>query len=418
MEGQLSDTSLPWLPEMLRGGATETLIVLALVVIGALLIHSVGQRFLLRIIHGAMRRSRIQWDDVIVQEKMVSRAWVIVPLLAVQVGMAFVPGMSPKVEGFVLRVVAACTILAVARVVAAAISTLHEIYLRRPRAATRPIKTYVQLATVFVYVVAGIFIVARLADQSPWYFVSGLGAMMAVVTLVFRDTLLSLVASVQLTNNDLIRVGDWIEMSQFGADGDVIDIALNTVRVKNWDKTVTVIPTHKFLENSFKNWRGMQESGGRRIKRAIYVNMTSIRFLTEEEIERFTRFALLTDYITEKRRELEIFNAAYKRSPDMMVNARRLTNVGTFRAYVINYLRSHPGIHQEMTFLVRQLQPTPEGLPIEIYVFTNDTRWAVYEGIQADIFDHILAIAPEFGIRIYQRPAGHDVEMAFSEAMN
>jgi len=418
MQESFIDTLLTWLPETLRGGLTETLIALALVVAAALLVHAIGRYVLLRFIHGLVKRSRIRWDDVIAEQKAVDRAWVIVPLLIVQVGLVLVPGVSPDVLGFLQRFVEACMILVVARVVTAILGTLHEIYLRMPRAATRPIKSYVQLATVFVYVVAGIFIVARLANESPWFFVSGLGAMMAVVTLVFRDTLLSLVAGVQLTNNDLIRVGDWIEVPQFGADGSVIDIALNTVRVQNWDKTFTVIPTHKFLENSFKNWRGMQESGGRRIKRAIYVNMASIRFLTEEEIDRFAKFALLADYIQEKKRELEIFNAAYRRDPEMQVNARRLTNVGTFRAYIVNYLRSHPGIHQDLTFLVRQLQPTPEGLPIEIYVFTNDTRWAVYEGIQADIFDHILAIAPEFGIRIYQRPAGHDVETLLSEALN
>jgi len=206
-----------------------------------------------------------------------------------------------------------------------------------------------------------------------------------------------------------VRVGDWIEMPQFNADGDVIDIALNSVTVKNWDKTVTVIPTHKFLEHSFKNWRAMFEGGGRRIKRAIHINMSTIRFLTDEEIERFSRFALLRDYMEAKRAELAEFNAQWADDPSIVPNARRLTNVGTLRAYVIAYLRSHPGIHQDMTFLVRQLAPTPEGLPLEIYVFTNDTRWAYYESIQADIFDHILSMVPEFGLRVYQRPAGTDL---------
>jgi miniconductance mechanosensitive channel len=198
-------------------------------------------------------------------------------------------------------------------------------------------------------------------------------------------------------------------MPQFDADGDVIDIALNNVRVQNWDRTITVIPTHKFLEHSFKNWRGMSESGGRRIKRAVHIDTSTIRFLTDEEIGRLSRFVLLQDYIEDKLRELEIFNAAYGDDPDLVVNARRLTNVGTFRAYVVNYLRNHSGVNQGMIQIVRQLEPTPEGLPLEIYVFTSDIRWPVYEGIQADIFDHLLATVPEFGLRIFQKPSGADV---------
>jgi miniconductance mechanosensitive channel len=273
----------------------------------------------------------------------------------------------------------------------------------------------VQLVKVLLFIIAGIFIVARLADQTPWFFVSGLGAMMAIVLLLFRDTLLSLVASIQLTNNDLIRVGDWIEMPQFGADGDVIDIALNNVRVQNWDRTISVIPTHKFLEHSFRNWRGMSESGGRRIKRAICVDTSTIRFFDAEEIERFSRFALLREYMAGKVGELKEHNARYSYDPSIIPNARRLTNVGTFRIYIREYLRSHPKVHAGMTFLVRQLAPTPEGLPIEVYVFSSDIRWVQYEEIQADIFDHILAMAPEFGLRIYQRSSGQDIVSAYAE---
>jgi len=238
--------------------------------------------------------------------------------------------------------------------------------------------------------------------------------MMAIIMLIFRDTILSLVASVQLTSNDLIRVGDWIEMPQFGADGDVTDIALNTVSVLNWDKTITVIPTHKFLENSFKNWRNMY-GVGRQIKRSISINTSSIRFLTPAEIERFRRFALLTDYIDRKLEELVEFNARYPDDPELIINQRRLTNIGTFRAYVDAYLRNHPMINNDLTFLVRQLQPTAEGLPIQLYVYTTDTRWAVYEGVQADVFDHLMAIIPEFGLRVYQRPSGNDFEGLLEE---
>src|SRR5690606_21205203 len=294
----------------------------------------------------------------------------------------------------------------------------NEIYNSFEMARNRPIKGIIQIINLLLYAMALILIIAIILDRSPWFFLSGLGAMTAILLLVFRDTILSLVAGVQLTTNSLIRIGDWIEMPQFAADGDVVDIALHAVRVQNWDKTITVIPTHKFLEHSFKNWRGMQESGGRRIKRAIHIDINTIRFLTDEEIERFGRFALLREYIARKKQELEEHNRQKVDDPSVAANVRRLTNVGTFRAYVTQYLRQHPGIRQDMTFLVRQLQPTGEGLPIEIYVFTNSTKWAVYEGIQADIFDHILAIVPEFGLRVYQTPSSNDFMRAFGPHEN
>jgi len=225
--------------------------------------------------------------------------------------------------------------------------------------------------------------------------------------LVFKDTILSLVASVQLTTNDLIRVGDWIEMPQFGADGDVVDVQLHTIKVQNWDKTITTIPTHRLITDSFKNWRGMSQSGARRIKRALYVDVSSIRFQTQDEVEHFTRFALLKDYVRRKEQELAEYHESLETDSD--VNRRRLTNIGTFRAYAYNYLKNHPKIHKEATLIVRQLGPGPEGLPLEIYCFTNTTEWAVYEDIQSDIFDHLLAIVPEFGLRVYQKPAGTDL---------
>ena len=251
--------------------------------------------------------------------------------------------------------------------------------------------------------------IAALIDRSPVILVSGLGAMTAVLLIVFKDTLLSLVASLQLTGQDMIRVGDWLEVPQFGADGDVIDVALYTVTVQNWDKTITKIPTHRLISDSFKNWRGMSESGGRRIKRSINVDFNSIRFLTDEEVQRFKDFALLKGYIDAKEAELNAYNVALDAAGESGVNLRRLTNIGTFRAYVYNYLKHHPKIHDRMTLIVRQLQPGTEGLPIEIYCFSNDIDWAAYEGIQADIFDHIGAIAPEFGLRLYQRLAGADL---------
>ncbi|HEX6632028.1 MAG TPA: mechanosensitive ion channel domain-containing protein [Gemmatimonadaceae bacterium] len=393
----------------------QTLTGLALLALLLLLLHVVARRWVLAAVRLVVERSPIRWDETLFEYHVPHRLSRLIPLLALQVGLGWVPGLPTGVVTVLHRVVSAGLVLVAARTLAAFLAAAHALYARTPSAATRPLKSYMQLAKVFVYVVAAIFIVARLADQSPWYFVSGLGAMMAVILLIFRDTILSLVASVQLTNNDVVRVGDWIEMPQFDADGDVVDIALNAVKVRNWDKTITVIPTHKFLEHSFRNWRGMFETGGRRIKRAIHVNTASIRFLTEEEVERFGRFALLEEYVATKRRELQEHNARVAGGPDAGVNARRLTNVGMLRAYITAYLRSRPDIRQDLTFLVRQLAPTPEGLPIQLYIFTSDTRWAYYEGIQADIFDHILALMPEFGLTVYQRPSGRDFAAAALE---
>jgi miniconductance mechanosensitive channel len=393
----------------------ETTLYLVGLLVLVLLLHFVARRYVLMAVHAVVHRSRIDWDRVLFVHRVPHRLSLLIPLTALQAGLPLVPGLTPGVAGLLQRLLSALMVLVAALSFDAFLSAAHELYTRLPAAATRPIKSYVQLAKVVVFVMAGVFIIARLADQSPWFFVSGIGAMMAIILLIFRDTLLSLVASVQLTNNDLVRVGDWIEMPQFGADGDVIDIALHTVRVQNWDRTITVIPTHKFLDHSFRNWRGMFEGGGRRIKRAIYINTATIRFLRADEIERLGRFVLLREYIADKLAVLAEHNAQYAADAEAIINARRLTNVGTLRAYIIRYLRNHPAINENLTLLVRQLAPTPEGLPIEIYAFTTDTRWAFYEDIQADIFDHILSITPEFGLSVYQRPSGRDFDAAAAD---
>jgi miniconductance mechanosensitive channel len=247
-------------------------------------------------------------------------------------------------------------------------------------------------------------------DRSPWIFLSGLGAMTAVLLLVFRDTILSLVASIQIATNDIIQVGDWVEMPQAGVDGDVIEVALHTVKVQNWDKTISTIPTHKFIDESFKNWRGMSLSGGRRIKRSVYIDVRSVRFLSAEEVEEFEHWALLADFIADKRAEIERCNAESGGDARVDADIRRLTNIGTLRAYIVSYLRAHPKIHdRDYTLMVRQLAPGPQGLPLELYCFSNDQDWTNYEAIQSDVFDHILAIVPEFGLRVFQSPTGHDV---------
>jgi miniconductance mechanosensitive channel len=367
------------------------------------------QRYLLRIVAGIRAKTELGWGNVLLDADLLRRLSWAVPLVIINQAVPFIPHLPQDISGLIQRLAVATLLLLAVRAFGALLAAVQEVYARRASAKDRPIKGVLQVVSVLAHLVTLIFIIATLMDRSPWILFSGLGAMTAILLLIFRDTLLSLVAGVQLTANDLIRVGDWIEMPQFNADGDVVDIALNSVRVQNWDKTITVIPTHKFLENSFKNWRGMREAGGRRIKRSIFIDMRAVRFLTEEEIERFGRFALLRDYIAGKREELDEYNRLHADDPKIIANTRRLTNIGTLRAYLINYLRQHPGVHQGHTLLVRQLQPTAEGLPLEIYTFTSDTAWAAYEGVQADIFDHILALLPEFGLRVFQSPTGHDL---------
>jgi miniconductance mechanosensitive channel len=369
----------------------------------------VAKRLLLVAIRAAATRTRSDWDDALVEHKVFSRLAQIIPAIIIYSGVRLLPGLSEANEAVVRNVAGAYMIVVIILTLTAALSAANHVYESRPIARHRPIKGFVQLAQVALYILGAILVIAALIDRSPVILLSGLGAMTAVLLIVFKDTLLSLVASLQLTGQDMIRVGDWLEVPQFGADGDVIDVALYTVTVQNWDKTITKIPTHRLISDSFKNWRGMSESGGRRIKRSINVDFNSIRFLTDEEVQRFKDFALLKGYIEAKEAELNAYNEALDAPGGSGVNLRRLTNVGTFRAYIYNYLKHHPKIHDRMTLIVRQLQPGTEGLPIEIYCFSNDIDWVAYEGIQADIFDHIGAIAPEFGLRLYQRLAGADL---------
>ncbi len=375
----------------------------------AILADLVAKRLLLVAIRAVATRTRSDWDDALVEHKVFARLAQIIPAIIVSGGIELVPDLREADVAVVRNLAGAYMILVIILTLTATLSAANHVYESRPMARHRPIKGFVQLAQLAIYILGAILVIAALIDRSPVILLSGLGAMTAVLLIVFRDTLLSLVASLQLTGQDMIRVGDWLEVPQFGADGDVIDVALYTVTVQNWDKTITKVPTHRLISGSFKNWRGMSESGGRRIKRSINVDFNSIRFLTDEEVHRFKNFALLQGYINAKEAELNAYNKALDAPGESGVNLRRLTNIGTFRAYIYNYLKHHPKIHDRMTLIVRQLQPGTEGLPIEIYCFSNDIDWAAYEGIQADIFDHIGAIAPEFGLRLYQRLAGADL---------
>lgn len=402
-----------WLEWLRAHPELQTLVASAALIATAWLANWVVKRILVRGLYRILRHTR---ETGLQDLGIIHRLSNIVPALVLSVGVTAVPGLPDAAVTVVRNVCGGFIVLTIALALGALLDIINLVYQRRADAHLHPIKGYLQVIKIVLYAIATILIIATLIDRSPLILLSGLGAMAAVLMLIFQDTILSLVASVQISSNDIIRVGDWIEMPQLNADGDVIDIALHTVKVQNWDKTITSIPTKRFISDSFKNWRGMQQSGGRRIKRSLYLDQQSVHFLSSEECERLHRFNLLDEYLTEKTQEIQAWNAQLAERGEEPVNTRRITNIGSFRAYVQRYLHSHGGIHQNMTLMVRQLSPTADGLPLEIYCFTNTVEWLSYESIQSDIFDHLLAILPEFGLRVFQHPSGADMREGYGSA--
>jgi miniconductance mechanosensitive channel len=387
----------------------EPATVLGVLVLAGLFANFVVKRLLLRGIERALKHTSFGRDDDLRRYSVIPRLANIMPALVISTGAAASTAIPPNLNAIIQNVTKAFIILTLALAISGVTSIIDTAYHRKPQGKIKPIKGYLQIARLLVYAVAAILIIATLIDRSPIILLSGLGAMAAVLILVFQDTLLSLVAGIQISSNDMVRVGDWVEIPDQNADGDVIEIALHTVKIQNWDKTITTVPIRRLVTDSVKNWRGMTESGGRRIKRSIRLDQNSTRFLSEAEIERLGHLQHLTDYLDRKRGELDAWNKALGDNPDRNLNARRLTNIGTFRAYLKAYLKNHPGIDQSKTMLVRQLEPGANGIPIEVYCFAGTTAWAEYEDIQSDIFDHVLAILPEFGLSVFQNIGSSDL---------
>jgi miniconductance mechanosensitive channel len=383
----------------------------ALVILGlSWLADFITKKLILRGIRTVAARSKTKLDDILIERGVFRRIAHIVPALIVYFTAAFVFKDYPVFENIFERLALVYIVIMVLLAIDSFLNALHAIYLTMPVSEGRPIKGYVQVVKIIVYFIAIILIISILMKESPKVLLGGLGAMAAVLLLVFRDTILGFVASIQLAGNKMVSPGDWIEMPSHGADGDVIDISLNTVKVQNWDKTITTIPTYTLVSESFRNWKGMEESGGRRIKRSIRIDMNTVRFLDRETADKLKKIYLLRDYIETRQEEIRKYNEEHDFDATVLVNGRRMTNLGTFRIYVEQYLKNHPKVHKGLTMMVRQLQPTETGLPIEIYAFSNDQAWVNYEAIQADIFDHILAVVPEFGLRVYQQPSGVDFQ--------
>ncbi|GLX70523.1 mechanosensitive ion channel family protein [Paenibacillus glycanilyticus] len=397
-----------WFVELgISNGLANYLATISLVVIvgiTCIAANFLTKKVVLRIVTHYIRNTRFQWDNFLLERRVFHKLSHIVPAIILY----YFSFNFANYQALIAKGITIYLIIVALLVLDAFLNAVNDIYRTYDISRSRPIKGYVQVVEIFLFIIGGILAISTLIGESPVILISGIGALSAVMMLIFKDSLLGLVAGVQLTANDMVRVGDWIEMPKYGADGDIIDISLHTVKVQNFDKTITTIPSYALISDSFINWRGMQDAGGRRIKRSVYIDMNSIGFCTPEAIEKFKKIHVLSDYILDKEKEILHYNREHDIDSTVAVNGRAMTNIGVFRAYVERYIEQHPKIHKGMTKIVRQLAPGQNGLPLEIYAFTNNINWAVYEAVQSDLFDHILAVAPEFGLQVFQSPSGQD----------
>ena len=386
----------------------HVVIFIILIALVSWLVDKITKQVIINVIKRVVAKTKNQYDDIILERGVFNRLAHIVPAMVV---LSMLPSIMidfPNAVEFMQTLVKVYMIFVAIMVIVSFLNALNDIYNKRVSSANFPIKTYVQVVQIIIIIIAVVWALSILFDFKVGTFFAGLGAFAAVLILVFKDTILGIVASIQISANKMMALGDWISMPSRGADGIVLDITMNTVKIQNWDKTIATIPTYAFVTESFHNWRGMEESGGRRIKRSVNIDMASVKFCTPEMLEKFSKIKLISEYVNERQKEIATFNQELVVDESVPVNGRRMTNIGTFRRYLEEYLKNSPKIHNDMTFLVRQLQPTERGIPIEIYVFSNDQAWSNYESIQSDIFDHIMAIMPDFELRIFQNPTGAD----------
>lgn len=393
------------------GSYLDNIIILLLIVAAAVAIDYLCRYIVLDMFKRLARHTRNQWDDLIVDRKVINKLMHIIPavLIYVLLPLAFPEEEGPKLLIALQRLCLVYIIGVSLRFINASLNLLHEIYNRKERFRDKPLKGFIQIIQVTVFFIGAILIVSILINKSPVSLFAGLGASAAILMLVFKDTILGFVAGIQLSANDMLRPGDWITMEKYGANGTVTEVTLNAVKVKNFDNTITTIPPYALVSDAFQNWRGMSESAGRRIKRSIEIDMNSVRFCTPEMLDKFRHISLIRRYIDEKEAELKRYNEAHQIDESVWVNGRRQTNLGVFRAYLQRYLLSLPEVNKDLTCMVRHLQPTPTGIPIELYFFSSVKDWVPYEDIQADVFDHLLAVVPEFGLSVFQNVSGNDL---------
>ena len=387
----------------------ETIGVFAVLIISVLGFF-IAKFLIIRTLHLVVARSKNQWDDILAEKRVFVKLAYLAPAIIINFLIPYVLTESDLLIRIIELVASIYIVIVVLNVVSSVLNAFHDIYQTFEFAKEKPVKGYIQVAKIIAYIIAIVIIITILMGDNNFGWLAGFGAFSAVLMLVFKDPILGFVGGIQLTANKMVRIGDWIEMPKYGADGTVTDISLTTVKVQNWNKTITTIPTYALITDYFKNWRGMEDSGGRRIKRSINIDMNSIKFCTPEMLERFKRIEYVSNYVKQTEVNLKEYNANRNIDNSVLVNGRRQTNIGVFRAYLKGYLSDHPKINNDMTFLVRQLQPTEDGIPIEVYVFSKDQEWARYEDNQADIFDHILAVIPEFDLKVFQSPTGRDFQ--------
>ena len=385
---------------------TSTIILVIILAI-AFLGDAICKHVILTTVTRLVKKTKATWDDVMFDRKvMIYLSHLVAPIiLYILLPLAI---SNAGLLTFILRICMIYIIAVFLKFISALLSALYHVYSEREQFRDRPLKGLLQTVQVILFFIGGIIIVSILIDKSPMVLLTGLGASAAVLMLVFKDSIMGFVSGIQLSANNMLKVGDWIEMPKYGADGTVIEVTLNTVKVRNWDNTITTIPPYALVSDSFQNWRGMQESGGRRIKRSIRIDMNSVKFCTPEMLAKYRKIRLLKDYIEETEKVVEEYNKEHGIDNSVLVNGRRQTNLGVFRAYLTNYLRSLPAVNQDLTCMVRQLQPTEQGIPLELYFFSSIKAWIPYEGVQADVFDHVLAIIPEFDLHVFQNPTGED----------
>ncbi|MBU3948189.1 MAG: mechanosensitive ion channel family protein [Proteobacteria bacterium] len=397
-----------------NAGLLTRSILIVLAIIFSIIANFIAKRIIITVIARIIAQTKSKWDDIFFERKVFEKLSHFAPAAVLYFMLPLALEGNDRIISISINAVYIYMIIISILVLNSFLNSILDIYSAKEVSKEVPIKSFIQSLKIVVYFIAVILIISIVFSKTPIYFISGMGAFMAILLLVFKDVILGFVAGIQLSANKMLANGDWIEMPKYGADGEVMDVALTTVKIQNWDKTVTTIPTYALISESFINWRGMQLSGGRRIKREVCIDINTIKFCTDEMVERFSKIRYIAEYMEHKKKELAEYNKLHNLEDSGTANKRQLTNIGTFRAYVVAYLKNHPMINQEMTFIVRQMAPAKYGLPIQIYVFCKDKAWANYEGIQSDIFDHILAIVPEFDLRVYQSPAGID----FAELKN
>ncbi|MDR0940551.1 MAG: mechanosensitive ion channel family protein [Mediterranea sp.] len=389
----------------------DNFVILLIIVIVALLANLVCEKIILRGISKLVKRSRATWDDIVFNERVIARASRLVApvIIYVAIPMAFPDAADQGLLDLLRRLCLIYITVVVIQLINSLLSAIHLVYSAKEKYKDKPLKGLFQTAQVILICLGIILVVSILLDKQVGALLAGLGASAAVLMLVFKDSIMGVVSGIQLTANNMLKVGDWITMPKYGADGTVIEVSLNTVKVQNFDNTIVTIPPYMLVSDSFQNWQGMQDSPGRRVKRSINIDMNSVHFCTPEMLAKFRRIHLLSDYVDSTEKTITAFNEGHHVDNSELVNGRRQTNLGVFRAYLVNYLNNLPTVNHDLTCMVRQLQPTATGIPVELYFFTLNKDWVIYEGIQADVFDHVLAIVPEFGLQIFQNLSGADL---------